>query len=532
MSYAKLANQPVPVTDQVAPKQVVNNAGGYTFKIGPLDQLERFLILGSMGGTYYAAPQKHTQQNIDNLRAVIAESPKQAVDLIADVSAKGRSFSNAACIFALAVAATTAKAKPFALQALPSVARTASHLFSFISDYDQMGGKWGRSLRTAIALWYSRDVSGLGYQVAKYPNRAGWSHRDLLRLAHAKPSTDGHDALFGYMTKGTVSDKLPEILLAYEQVQAAKTEKEVIDLIGKHKLTWEFVPKEWTGSRDVWDALLPNLPMTALLRNLGRMSANGLLSANGDAARYVCAKLRQEDQLKRARVHPLSMLQTWNVYGGGKGVKGSLTWNPVQSVLAALEEAFIASYKLVEKLEKRVLWGQDVSASMQGNRIENMAMNCMEAGAVLATTFANSVGDDFMIYGFSSSLTELKINRRTSFKEAFNEIRKQNFGATNIGLLVETATKSKLPVDLFVVNTDNEVNSGAHVHKLVEQYRQVMGIDARMVVMGMTATPFTIADPDDQGMLDVVGLDSNAFNLIASFANGYKGATVEADDDE
>src|SRR5690606_29740651 len=137
------------------------------------------------------------------------------------------------------------------------------------------------------------------------------------------------------------------------------------------------------------------------------------------------------------------------------------------------------------------------------------SMNCMEAGAVLATTFANSVGDDFMIYGFSSSLTELKINRRTSFREAYNEIHRQPHGSTNIGQLIQTATRSKLPVDLFVINTDNEVNGGGHTHLLIKEYRQVMGIDARMDVMGMTATPFTIADPDDQGMLDVVGLDSN-----------------------
>jgi 60 kDa SS-A/Ro ribonucleoprotein len=54
----------------------------------------------------------------------------------------------------------------------------------------------------------------------------------------------------------------------------------------------------------------------------------------------------------------------------------------------------------------------------------------------------------------------------------------------------------------------------------LEQYRQKMGIAARLVVVGMTATKFSIADPTDAGMLDVVGFDAATPNIISSFANG------------
>jgi 60 kDa SS-A/Ro ribonucleoprotein len=47
-----------------------------------------------------------------------------------------------------------------------------------------------------------------------------------------------------------------------------------------------------------------------------------------------------------------------------------------------------------------------------------------------------------------------------------------------------------------------------------------MGIDAKLVVMGMTATDFSIADPTDRGMLDVVGMDSAAPNIVREFALG------------
>jgi 60 kDa SS-A/Ro ribonucleoprotein len=37
-------------------------------------------------------------------------------------------------------------------------------------------------------------------------------------------------------------------------------------------------------------------------------------------------------------------------------------------------------------------------------------------------------------------------------------------------------------------------------------------------VVGMASNGFTIADPDDAGMLDVVGFDTVTPNLIADFA--------------
>jgi 60 kDa SS-A/Ro ribonucleoprotein len=40
------------------------------------------------------------------------------------------------------------------------------------------------------------------------------------------------------------------------------------------------------------------------------------------------------------------------------------------------------------------------------------------------------------------------------------------------------------------------------------------------VVVGMTATGFSIADPSDPGMLDVVGFDGAVPSLITEFARG------------
>ena len=80
------------------------------------------------------------------------------------------------------------------------------------------------------------------------------------------------------------------------------------------------------------------------------------------------------------------------------------------------------------------------------------------------------------------------------------------------------AAQHKIETDVFVIYTDSETWAGkVHPHLALEQYRQKMGIAARLIVVGLTATQFSIANPNDAGMLDVVGFDTSVPAVIANF---------------
>ena len=80
------------------------------------------------------------------------------------------------------------------------------------------------------------------------------------------------------------------------------------------------------------------------------------------------------------------------------------------------------------------------------------------------------------------------------------------------------ALEQGIEVDAFFVYTDNETWAGAvHPVKALQRYRQQTGIPAKLVVVGMTASGFSIADPDDSGMLDVVGFDAGVPAVMADF---------------
>ena len=76
-------------------------------------------------------------------------------------------------------------------------------------------------------------------------------------------------------------------------------------------------------------------------------------------------------------------------------------------------------------------------------------------------------------------------------------------------------------MDTFIVLTDNETYAGSiHPFEALNQYRKATGIDARLIVVGMTSGGFTIADKDDAGMLDVVGFSNDTPKIIAEFSRG------------
>jgi 60 kDa SS-A/Ro ribonucleoprotein len=70
--------------------------------------------------------------------------------------------------------------------------------------------------------------------------------------------------------------KLPQIVEAFEKAKMASSKGEIVGLINAFDLPREAIPTQWLNEVAVWDARLQYMPLTALVRNLGKMSAVGL----------------------------------------------------------------------------------------------------------------------------------------------------------------------------------------------------------------------------------------------------------------
>ena len=528
-------SQPIPGTSQVP-----NSAGGYAWPVDDWARLDRFLVLGSEGGTYYISERKQTLENAEALVRCLAADGPRTVARIVEVSEAGRAPKNDPAIFALAMAAKLGDeaTRKTAYAALPKVCRIGTHLMHF-AEYAQGFGGWGRGMRKAIAGWFNdKPATELALQLVKYQARDGWSNRDLLRLAHPRAASPSHDRLFSWVTKGTLpegadADPALRLVAAMEAVKHAKTARDVAALVREHRLPRETLPTQWLTEAAVWDALLADMPMTAMIRNLATMTRVGLLTPGAGATKTVVARLGDNARLAKARVHPVAVLAALLTYKGGRGARGSGTWSPVGPVVDALDAAFYASFRAVEPAGKRMLLALDVSGSMScgtiagvpglSPRVGSAAMALITAATERDHTFvaftAASGGYGGQWGGGESGITNVAISPRQRLDDVVTAIGKLPMGGTDCALPMIWAQRNKLDVDTFVVYTDSETWAGSvHPAQALRAYRQARGIPAKLVVVGMVSNGFTIADPNDAGMLDVVGFDTATPPVISDFA--------------
>jgi 60 kDa SS-A/Ro ribonucleoprotein len=206
-----------------------------------------------------------------------------------------------------------------------------------------------------------------------------------------------------------------------------------------------------------------------------------------------------------------------DTYSQGHGFKGSLCWTPVPTITAALEDAFYAAFDAVEPTGKRHMLALDVSGSMGWSYIAGTHLDARKASACMSLV-TNRVEPETYTVGFSGGLTPLNITSKSNLESVLKTIQSLPMNRTDCAQPMLHAIENKLEVDAFVVYTDNETWSGSiHPSQALNQYRQASGIDAKLIVVGMTATGFSIADPNDAGMLDVVGFDSSCPAIMADF---------------
>jgi 60 kDa SS-A/Ro ribonucleoprotein len=195
-------------------------------------------------------------------------------------------------------------------------------------------------------------------------------------------------------------------------------------------------------------------------------------------------------------------------------------------VVDALDAMVYKAFDFVEPTHQAYYLGIDVSSSMGYAFSGNSLMTCAQGAAVMTMTIARTEAQH-IIKGFTSTngynakstlMSDLLITANTTLAEAFAEVYQKNFGQTDCALPVLDALKRQIFVDVFVVITDNETWAGEiHPSQALQEYRARFNPKARMIVIGMTSTGFSIADPSDPLSLDVVGFDTSTPSIIAEY---------------
>jgi 60 kDa SS-A/Ro ribonucleoprotein len=328
------------------------------------------------------------------------------------------------------------------------------------------------------------------------------------------------------------------LIRAFTHAQQASDVAEITRLIRDKRLPREAVPTQWLTKPQVWEALLEDMPVTAMLRNLATMTRVELLAPMSAGTRRVLDVLGDAERLRRARLHPITVLAALLTYTQGRGQRGQPAWTPVQEVVDALDAAFYTTFGHVTPAGGRWLLAVDVSGSMDGGTIAGIpGLRPRHAAAAMSLVTAAVERECALVAftsgpgaftagtsrwpGYDNAISPLAISPRQRLDDVMATMRALPFGGTDCALPMLYAEQKRLEVDTFVVYTDSETWAGdVHPAQALVRYRERMGIAAKLIVVACVANPYSIADPRDGGMLDVVGFDTATPEVIAMFASG------------
>jgi 60 kDa SS-A/Ro ribonucleoprotein len=143
-----------------------------------------------------------------------------------------------------------------------------------------------------------------------------------------------------------------------------------------------------------------------------------------------------------------------------------------------------------------------------------------EVSAVMALAVAKRESN-YEMFGFDTRPKPLKLSPKMRLDDVLKAMRdlRWSSGGTDCSLPMTYALENKMDgVNKFCVYTDNETYAGRiQPVQALAQYRARYVKNAKLIVCGTSVTNFSIADPKDPGMLDIVGFDSSAPQLIQTF---------------
>lgn len=515
-----------PQSEAMRSDQKRNEAGGFVWEIDKWARLRRWLILGSEGGSYYTGERKLTGENVSTLRECIAENGDRTVQEIVEISDSGRAPKNDPALYALAACISLGDkaTKSMAAEALPRVARIGTHLYHFVAYAETMRG-WGRTMRWAVSNWYSKNPEQLALQAIKYRQRDGWSHRDLLRLAH--PTTNNADtaAIFGFIAGNKsdfwgASDSPLKLIEGFEAAQSSKSPTETAKLVQDYGLPREALLTEHLNSKEVWAALLETgMPMHAMLRNLATMTRNGILESR-DHRQLVLNAFDNQEVITKSRLHPMAILIGMETYAQGYGFRGTNTWTPIVSIVDALDGAFYKAFGNVTPTGKRLMVAVDASGSMRRGEIAGApGMTPVKASSAMALIFVSTEQDVETVY-FDTQLSTFPLSARQRLDDVVRRHPGHGRG-TDCSLPMQYAVHANRQVDAFVLLSDMQTWAGhRHPAQALNAYREKSGIPAKLASIAMNANPWSVGDPQDPGSFEATGFDTATPNLISDFVAG------------
>lgn len=521
-----------------------NFDGFAAYSVSIFEQYVQMVMVNTVGSTYYMDEKELFTYSVDLHEKMMKADPMFMSKTI--VYARNKGMMRMQPVVGLAYLSRAADKAPFHA-AFNSVIRTPDDLIDFVSVAGSIrnGKGMGRTVKRAINNWLTaggKNDAGLSqYHAIKYGGGAKdgkWLLRDILRISRPIPKNTQQSALFNYIVHGTIDDSLEQVqaIEALKRLVPQKNElgavefsKKVVELINSGRLPHEIVTGIIKPDITVWEHLMKQMPIFALVRNLNTLDSAGVFSKK-ENIQYVIGQLTNEEIIKRSMMLPFRFSTAYDMFKG-----------PVE-ISNALEKALDMSLGNVDIIPGKTEWFLDVSGSMKTSTLSHSKNDYVKIGSLLAIAgLKKSAESEFLCFG--NELKYPRVNVERSTMSNLKAVEDVFGGCTSINLCIEyllgtvrasASDNSRLfggrnyansfPVsmqrttptkaDSVVIVTDEQQNSGTPLIQKFREYRKTVNPQARLFIIDVAPYNARMVNQEEPGVTFIYGWNDSVLQIL------------------
>jgi 60 kDa SS-A/Ro ribonucleoprotein len=484
-----------------------NAAGAPAYKLDARHQLAQLAMTGTLSSTFYA--NGHRQ-----LADVMELVAKADAAFVAKTAIYARQKGHMKDMPALLLAAISAADPVSFARAFPRVVDNGRMLRTFVQI--MRSGTVGRKSlgsrpKRMVEAWLNgaTDRQILQASVGQSPSLA-----DVIKMVHPKPAHAERRALYAWLI-GKPYDvaALPEAVRAFEAFKRDATAP-VPGVPFQMLTSLELTPEHWAK-------IAESAGWQMLRMNLNTFDRQCVFAIPG-MTELIAARLKDEAEIKRARVLPYQLLSAYL----------AASEDVPMEVREALQDAMEIAIANVPALAGNIVVCPDVSGSMSSpatgyRQGASSKMRCIDVAALVAAAMLR-VNKQARVLPFECDVVEVGLNPRDSVMTNAQKLASVGGGGTNCSAPLAKLNAERAKVDIVVFVSDNQSwmdRAGDDRTGVMAEWTNLKqrNRDAKLVCIDIQ--PYgTSQAAEREDILNIGGFSDAVFETIANFAAGQLGA--------
>ncbi|CAG9823714.1 unnamed protein product [Phaedon cochleariae] len=532
------------------------------------DKLKRLIYLCNIEPKYYCGgPDKYvkvSKSKWDLLIEMLRDNHEELLKIILAASEDKlvpyRSYILKILAYAIKMETATKEIKPQICSTALNICKSDKEFFDFIKYATSFNrSKISKTVRKTVQNFYKNKTAfELAQSYANSRSFHGWSHKDLIKLAHIKAENPVKNMVINYILFQKLNEKsndeetaIIDVMQKAETLRKTRDHKVAVPIIKELKATIEHVEPSLRKSAEVWNSVLPNMSLSEILQVLPKLYKLGFLKKDAPTQTIVNESLTNVAKVKDSGIHPIEVfIHMKNFEKGGKPldpkllqhltVEKKLTDDELQKVktrneakcpivLNNLQKCMNISCSNVQGIGKRYFVTIDTTDKMDTPCLSNKNITGVEAAAAFAWYLLKVEKDVTVAVFKEKEISVVQLDKKGHLYEHVQKLRENKNKYLLLSAPIEWATSHKKHVDIFM-NFVHHKEYYTTIPKDVrekmtkpadalQKYKKKVNLQNTRLINFCLSSPHIEAADGSANILDIAGLDCAVPRVVESFCH-------------